>query len=185
MADEKRRLCAHADQDGRGMHWLEPGEECQQDGAPDIDIAKELKWERDVALEQRNFWKAAAEKSHQQLLGERHFLGKFRDDADTAKERVAVLEGALEPLRNDIIEAAETDTQWEDLAKAAGWLIADEGRGWYQADPVWHWIENGRAVCDRLSVSGVELIEKLATDSGGLACIDCVIHVMRPQPEGD
>jgi hypothetical protein len=23
-----RRLCCHADQDGRGMHWLEPGEVC-------------------------------------------------------------------------------------------------------------------------------------------------------------
>ena len=24
----QRRLCAHADQDGAGMHWLEPGENC-------------------------------------------------------------------------------------------------------------------------------------------------------------
>lgn len=24
----KRRLCAHADLDGAGMHWLEPGETC-------------------------------------------------------------------------------------------------------------------------------------------------------------
>lgn len=23
-----RRLCAHADQGGAGMHWLEPGEQC-------------------------------------------------------------------------------------------------------------------------------------------------------------
>jgi hypothetical protein len=23
-----RRLCAHADQDGRGAHWLQPGERC-------------------------------------------------------------------------------------------------------------------------------------------------------------
>jgi hypothetical protein len=23
-----RRLCAHADLDGEGTHWLEPGEEC-------------------------------------------------------------------------------------------------------------------------------------------------------------
>lgn len=24
----RRRLCAHADDDGRGMHWLEPGQRC-------------------------------------------------------------------------------------------------------------------------------------------------------------
>lgn len=27
----RRRLCAHADRDGAGMHWLEPGQECPGD----------------------------------------------------------------------------------------------------------------------------------------------------------
>jgi hypothetical protein len=27
----RRHLCAHADDDGRGMHWLEPGERCPDD----------------------------------------------------------------------------------------------------------------------------------------------------------
>lgn len=25
-----KRLCAHADRNGHGMHWLAPGEKCQQ-----------------------------------------------------------------------------------------------------------------------------------------------------------
>ncbi len=29
-ANGKRTLCCHADQDGRGMHWLEPGEKCDR-----------------------------------------------------------------------------------------------------------------------------------------------------------
>jgi hypothetical protein len=31
MTTERRRLCAHADNDGQGMHWLEPGEECRDE----------------------------------------------------------------------------------------------------------------------------------------------------------
>ena len=29
-------LCAHADEDGRGAHWLEPGETCGRQQAPDL-----------------------------------------------------------------------------------------------------------------------------------------------------
>lgn len=29
----KRRLCAHADRDGEGMHWLAPGERCPDEPA--------------------------------------------------------------------------------------------------------------------------------------------------------
>ena len=28
MSEQRRWLCAHADQNGEGMHWLEPGEVC-------------------------------------------------------------------------------------------------------------------------------------------------------------
>jgi hypothetical protein len=30
-----RRLCAHADRDGAGMHWLQPGQTCRSDGDDD------------------------------------------------------------------------------------------------------------------------------------------------------
>jgi hypothetical protein len=33
-AEAKRRLCAHADHDGEGMHWLELGEKCSWTPAP-------------------------------------------------------------------------------------------------------------------------------------------------------
>jgi len=32
-----RILCAHADQDGRGSDWLEPGERCPLGAAPERD----------------------------------------------------------------------------------------------------------------------------------------------------
>ncbi len=32
-AASHRVLCAHADQDGRGGHWLEPGEKCSASAA--------------------------------------------------------------------------------------------------------------------------------------------------------
>ena len=31
----RRLLCAHADRDGAGLHWLEPGQQCP--GADDAD----------------------------------------------------------------------------------------------------------------------------------------------------
>ena len=30
----RRRLCAHADLDGEGMHWLEPGQSCGLPAGP-------------------------------------------------------------------------------------------------------------------------------------------------------
>jgi hypothetical protein len=32
-----RRLCAHADRDGAGMHWLQPGQTCRSGGDDDND----------------------------------------------------------------------------------------------------------------------------------------------------
>ena len=54
-----RVLCAHADQDGRSAHWLQPGEKCaaaeaDQDRAPDDDDAAlpaAAAYIRDVAAE--------------------------------------------------------------------------------------------------------------------------------------
>jgi hypothetical protein len=37
-AKAKRRLCAHADHDGEGMHWLEPGEKCSWPPAPPATV---------------------------------------------------------------------------------------------------------------------------------------------------
>ena len=34
-AKGQRRLCAHADEDGRGMHWLAPGERCSRAARPE------------------------------------------------------------------------------------------------------------------------------------------------------
>jgi len=31
-----RRLCAHADEEGQGAHWLEPGETCDRPHAADL-----------------------------------------------------------------------------------------------------------------------------------------------------
>lgn len=31
-----RRLCAHADEDGQGAHWLEPGQTCDRPRAADL-----------------------------------------------------------------------------------------------------------------------------------------------------
>jgi hypothetical protein len=53
-------LCAHADQDGQGAHWLQPGEKCaaaeaDQDRAPDdlpdAALPAAADWLRDVAAE--------------------------------------------------------------------------------------------------------------------------------------
>ena len=88
------------------------------------------------------------------------------------------LMAALEPLRNDIIEAAETDTQWEEVARVVGWLEVEKGRGWYCQVPIWHWLEFGHAICGGFRIFGVKLIEKLYTGSGGLARVDCIIPVM-------
>jgi hypothetical protein len=38
-AETHRILCAHADDDGRGAHWLEPGEKCA--AAPDREAGSE------------------------------------------------------------------------------------------------------------------------------------------------
>jgi len=55
-----RVLCAHADQDGQGAHWLQPGEKCaaaeaDQDRAPDdlpdAALPAAADWLRDVAAE--------------------------------------------------------------------------------------------------------------------------------------
>ena len=36
-AASHRVLCAHADQDDRGAHWLEPGEKCSASEAPEAE----------------------------------------------------------------------------------------------------------------------------------------------------
>ncbi len=105
------------------------------------------------------------------------------DEAETTVRFTVALMKALESVHSEIIEAVEIDTRWEQVATAAGWLVSDEGHGWYQQDPIWHFIDGGRAVCGGFSISGVKLIEKLDTSDGGLGCIDCVIHVMRPITE--
>lgn len=42
----KRRLCAHADLDGAGMHWLEPGDTCPRAGVSDSQQNDTVETER-------------------------------------------------------------------------------------------------------------------------------------------
>jgi hypothetical protein len=38
MTTTTRKLCAHADTDGKGMHWLEAGERCPAAAVPAISV---------------------------------------------------------------------------------------------------------------------------------------------------
>jgi hypothetical protein len=46
-------------------------------------------------------------------------IATLRASVDQLADELAALQLALAPLKPDIVEAAEVDTQWEALAKAA------------------------------------------------------------------
>lgn len=89
-----RRLCAHADQDGEGMHWLAPGEQCPHAAAADAayieDMVRRARW----AQQHNDGWPRGAWSAGEQvvvalLLNNQDALTAYGETVASARSRLA------------------------------------------------------------------------------------------------